>query len=289
MTNPTLYGLALLAAVTIPGQGSRAVPLEGADCSRFQSSFGTTHVGHAVRHERVPMTIGTLDVRPDGNGGVSIQPGTGDSYAITACVTAGGSTVEEAQRVADSVTLTVAGNRLRAAAPENTRHWNVQLIVEAPRGAQIDVETNNGPIGIRGVEGSITARASNGPIGLTDVAASIRAVAQNGPITIRGGRGNLDVETQNGPITVEFQGSRWEGEINGRARNGPLSIRMPDGFDSAIEVTSNRRSPWNCRIAACTEVSNTEDDGIRTLKVGNGAPTVRLSTQNGPVSVDRTR
>lgn len=288
MTNSTLVGLALLAAASIPGQGSRAVPLEAADCSRIQSSFGTAHVAHAIRHERVPMSVGTLDVRPDGNGGVRIEPGNGDSYTITACVTAGAASADEAQRLADSVTLTVAGPRVRASAPDTARRWNVQLIIQAPRGAQIDVETHNGPIGISGVEGSITARASNGPIGLTDVAASVRAVAQNGPITIRGGRGNLDVETQNGPISVEFQGSRWEGEINGRAKNGPLSIRMPDGFDAALEVTSSRRSPWNCRVAACTEVSS-GDDGVRMLKVGSGTPTVRLSTQNGPVSVDRTR
>lgn len=289
MTNSTLLGLTLLAAISVPEQGSRAVPLEGADCSRIQSSFGTNHVAHAVRHQRVPMSVGTLDVRPDGNGGVRIEPGSGDSYAITACISAGGGSMDEAQRLADSVTLTVAGNRVRAAAPDTARHWNVQLIVEAPRGAQIDVETHNGPIGIRGVEGSITARASNGPIGLTDVAASVRAVAVNGPITIRGGRGNMDVETQNGPISVEFQGSRWEGELNGRAKNGPLSIRMPEGFDTALEVTSSRRSPWNCRIPACSSVTSSEDDGVRTLRVGSGTPTVRLSTQNGPVSLDRTR
>ena len=289
MTNTTLFGLALLAAAALPGQGSRAVQLEAADCSRTQSSFGTAHVAHAVRHERVPMSIGTLDVRPGGNGGVRIEPGSGDSYTITACVTAGASSVEEAQRMADAVTLAVTGNRVRATAPENGQRWNVQLIVQAPRGAQIDVETHNGPIGIHGVEGSITARASNGPIGLTDVAASVRAVAVNGPISIRGGRGNMDVETQNGPISVEFEGNRWEGEINGRAKNGPLTIRMPEGFDTALEVKSSRRSPWNCRIAACGDVSSSDEDGIRTLRVGSGSPTVRLSTQNGPVSLDRTR
>ena len=286
MTNSTLFGLAILAAA-LAGQGSRgAVQLEAADCSRMQSSFGTAQVARAVRHERAPMS-GTLDVRPGGNGGVQIQPGTGDSYAITACVTAGADTMDEAQRIADAVTLSVAGNRVRAVGPETGRRWNVQLIVEAPRGAQIDVETQNGPIGIRGVDGSITARASNGPIGLTDVTASVRAVAVNGPISIRGSRGNVDVETQNGPISVEFQGARWEGELNGRATNGPLSIRMPEGFETSLEVTSDRRSPWNCRIDACTGAA-TQDD-VRTLRLGSGTPSVRLSTRNGPVSVDRVR
>jgi hypothetical protein len=287
MTNSTLFGWAIVAAASVAGQGTRsAVPLEAADCSRMQSSFGTAQVAHAVRHERIPMT-GTLDVRPGGNGGVRIEPGTGSTYAITACITAGGDTAEEAQRIADAVTLSVAGNRVRAAGPETGRRWNVQLIVEAPRGAQIDVETQNGPIGIRGVDGSITARAANGPIGLTDLTASVRAVAVNGPISIRGGRGNMDVETQNGPISVEFQGTRWEGELNGRAKNGPLSIRMPEGFDGSLEVTSDRRSPWNCRIEACAGAA-TQDD-VRTLRLGSGTPSVRLSTQNGPVTVDRAR
>ena len=290
MTNPTLIGLALFAAASVTAQGTRgAVQLEAADCSRTRTTFGTSEVAHAVRHERVPMTSGTLDVRPGGNGGVRIEAGSGDSYAITACITAGGASVAEAQRVADAVTLTIAGNQVRVSEPADARNWNVQLIVEAPKGAQIDVETRNGPIGIRGVEGSITARAANGPISLADVSSSVRAVANNGPISIVGSRGNIDVETQNGPISVDLQGSRWDGELNARAKNGPLSVRMPEGFGSTVEVSSSRRSPWNCRIAACSGLSGSADDERRTLRMGSGTPTVKLSTVNGPVSLDHTR
>jgi DUF4097 and DUF4098 domain-containing protein YvlB len=290
MTNPTLIGLAFLAAASLAPQGTRgAVQLEAADCSRTRTSFGTSEVAHAVRHERVPMAIGTLDVRPGGNGGVRIEAGSGDTYAITACITAGADSVADAQRVADAVTLTVAGNRVRVSAPDQARNWGVQLIVEAPRGAQMDVETSNGPIGIRGVEGSITARAVNGPISLADVASSVRAVAVNGPISISGSRGNIDAETQNGPISVDLQGSRWDGELNARAKNGPLSLRLPEGFGSGVEVSSSRRSPWNCRIAACSGLPGSSDDEVRTLRMGSGAPAVKLSTVNGPVSLDHSR
>lgn len=289
MMNPTLLGIGILALATLDGGVPRQVQLEAADCSRTRTSFGTSHVAHAVRHERVAMAAGTLDVRPDGNGGVRIEPGSGDSYVITACITAGADSQDEAQRTADGVTLSVTGNRVRVADTGRARNWGVQLIVQAPRGAQIDVETANGPISIRGIEGSITARASNGPIAVSDTAASIRAVATNGPISIAGSRGNIDVETQNGPISVEFQGTRWDGELNARASNGPLTVRMPDGFDSALEVTSNRRSPWNCRVAACSGLTASETDDVRTLRIGSGTPTVKLSTKNGPVSLDRAR
>lgn len=198
----------------------------------------------------VPLSVGTLDVRPGGNGGVRIERGAGDGYSITACIAAGAETREEAQQAVERVKLSVQGNRVRVSDPNGARSWSVQLIIKARRDAQIDVETANGPIGIHGVDGSITARASNGPISMDDVSGAVRAVAVNGPISVAGSRGNLDVETRNGPISIELQGTRWEGELQARAHNGPLSVRVSDGYTSGLEISSSKGSPWSCRIAA---------------------------------------
>jgi DUF4097 and DUF4098 domain-containing protein YvlB len=290
MSYPTIVGLAILTMTSFAPQGARGtVQLEAADCSGTRMTFGEGQVAYGVRHERVPMSVGTLDVRPEANGGVRVEPGSGDTYAVTACVAAGGATADDAQRAVDAITLTIVGNKVRVSDTGQARNWSVQLIVEAPRGAQLDVETSNGPIGIRGVEGSITARAVNGPIGLTDVSASVRAVAVNGPISVSGSRGNIDVETQNGPISVDLEGSRWDGELNARAQNGPLTVRVPEGYGSALEVSSSRRSPWNCRIAECSGIARQTDENPRTLRIGSGTPTVRISTVNGPVTLDRPR
>ena len=278
-----------LSALTPAAPQRAAVPLEAADCSQARSTFGSGQVAYAVQHASVPLSAGTLDVTPNQNGGVRIQRGSGAGYTITACIAAGAETREEAQRAADAVRLQISGNRVSVSEGPRVRSWSVQLIVEAPAGAQIDARTTNGPISIDGVDGSITARATNGPIAINDVTGAVRAVAVNGPISVSGSGGNLDVETQNGPISVNLQGTRWAGELHARAQNGPLSVRVSDGFTSGVEISSSGRSPWNCRVAACGSAVIGDERGARSVRLGAGPVVVTLSTVNGPVTLDRAR
>ena len=287
--NSAIAVLALLALAPATQRPGGAIPLEAADCSRIQSSFGTDEVATAVQHASVPMSAGTLDVDPGQNGGVRIQRGSGAGYSVTACIAAGSEVRADAQRVADAARLEISGNRVRVSGLSNVRHANVHLIVEAPSGAQIDAKTVNGPISINDVDGSFTARATNGPIGLANVTGAVRALAANGPISVSGSGGNVDVETQNGPISVDLKGTQWTGELHGRAQNGPLSVKVADDFISGVEISSSSRSPWNCRIAACRSEVSAGDQGSRSLRLGTGSVVVKLSTVNGPVSLNNAR
>ena len=271
------------------------VQLEAADCSRHSMTFGDLHSAYAVQHAVVPITAGVLEVQPDTNGGVRIEKGSGAAYAITACIGAGGTSQEEAQRAVNSIRLVTEGNRVRVLNDEKLRNWGVQIVVEAPDGAQINAETRNGPIGISGVDGRFNVRAQNGPISVRGVSGQITATAVNGPVSVTGSRGEFDLETQNGPITVHLEGSSWEGKLDARAKNGPLSVRIPDNYASGVEITSSGNSPWNCRGGACgnanTSAQGNWDRGNwnrepRTLKIGNDPVVVRISTVNGPVSID---
>ena len=249
--------------------------------------FGSDEVAYATQRQVVPVTSGTLDLRPGGNGGVRIERGSGSSYAITACIGVGAETREEAQRLADAARLVVEGNTVRVDNIEHIRHGGVQLIVEAPAGSRIDAETSNGPIAAEGFDGQLNLRASNGPISLDGVSGVVRGVAKNGPISIASSRGNIDVETQNGPISVGLDGAEWDGELHARAQNGPLTITVPEGFQSGVEISSSSNSPWNCRIAACRGGEPDGQRGERTLRFGAEPVKVRVSTVNGPVTINR--
>ena len=274
----------LAAGSAADAQERRVVRLE-ADCSDINFMFGTDEVAYAEQHATVPMSAGTLQLNPGGNGGIRIKRGTGTAYAITACIGAGGPTRADAQRAADAVRLVVEGARVSVQPTPDTRSWGVHLVVEAPRGAQIHAETRNGPIGVDGVDGRLTLRASNGPIGLQDVAGQVDARASNGPIGVAGSRGDLNVETENGPISVELLGNRWEGRLSARAHNGPLSVRVPARYTSGVEISSGGNSPWSCRIAECRAGNRDWDDRSRSLKFGGDPVVVQISTVNGPVTV----
>jgi DUF4097 and DUF4098 domain-containing protein YvlB len=197
--------------------------------------FGDFEVARATRHTTIPVGAGPLEIRPDANGGVRIERGSGATYGVTACVGVGAPTRGEAQAAADSVTLEL--------------------------------------------------RAANGPIALDDVAGTVKAHANNGPISVRGSQGEFDVETANGPIDVRLDGRRWDGHLTARASNGPLSVAIPAGFESSVEVRSSAHSPWTCRVSACGSRSQGDDDRRRTLRLGSGPLVVDISTVNGPVTI----
>lgn len=282
-----LAGVLALALGPTPDQGRR-IDLEAADCSSVNMMFGDYEVARATQRVSVPISAGTLDIRPGGNGGVRIERGPGGAYGITACIGAGARTQAEAQQAADSVRLEVTGSRVRvmdAAANRNIQSWSVQLIVTAPDGASIDAETSNGPLGVSGFTGTLNLRASNGPIGIKDVDGDVRARAANGPISVEGSRGEFDVETSNGPITVRLDGRRWDGHLTARASNGPLTVSVPADYQSGVEITSSQHSPWSCRAAACRGGNRDWDDRTRSLRLGRDPVVVRLSTVNGPVTI----
>src|SRR5687767_804932 len=132
--------LGILAAVSLAAmapQTQRPVALEAADCSRINMMFGEDAVGRAVQYTTVPVSAGVLDIQPEANGGVQIERGAGANYLITACIGAGAATLDEAQRAADAVRLSVTQGRVRVENAGAARHWNVHLVVEAPDSARI--------------------------------------------------------------------------------------------------------------------------------------------------------
>jgi DUF4097 and DUF4098 domain-containing protein YvlB len=280
--------LSLLLALPAAGQ-SRRIDLEAADCSRMNAQFDDLEIAHAVQHATVPLSAGRLDVEPEANGGVSFERGTGSSYSVTACVAAGATTQAEAQQTADSVRLSIEGSRVRVQAPSRTRSLSVQLIVETPANADVRAATTNGPIGFRDVSGKFEAHATNGPIGLRNVRGTVLARAQNGPIGVDGSAGDFDLQTSNGPISVNLSGTKWEGRMDAHATNGPLQVRVPSNYSSGVEVTSSGNSPWTCRHAACRGGNRDWDEHSRTIRFGSDPVVVRISTVNGPVSIDDGR
>ncbi|HTM24938.1 MAG TPA: hypothetical protein VL225_07075 [Vicinamibacterales bacterium] len=254
-----------------PAGQSRRVDLEADDCSRVVMNFDDYETARAVRHTTIPLSIGRLDVRPDSNGGVRIERGTAGAYSVTACVAAGARSFADAQAAADSVRLEVDGNRVRATAPDGDRirTWSVQLVIAAPAGADVSVVTRNGPIALDGVAGTFDVRA------------------QNGPISVRGSQGEVDVETQNGPISIDLDGRRWDGHLTAHAGNGPLAVHVPEDYASGVEISSSAHAPWSCHASACRSSSRDWDDRSRSLRLGSDPVVVRISTNNGPVSVGR--
>jgi len=217
------------------------------------------------------------------NGGVQVHGWDKDTYSITACKAAVGS---DAALLLSQIKLAVQGGEVSVTGPHGDREdWTVYLLIRTPRSADIEVTTHNGPVSFYTVDGKITTRATNGPISMRDCSGEADISAENGPISFSGVSGKLRLHTQNGPISVAL-GSNWEGsELVADAVNGPLTLRVPSGFKSSFLVESNGHSPVSCHASICSDARKTWDDDHRRIEYGSGSPVIRLSTENGPISV----
>lgn len=226
----------------------------------------------------------TLHVEPPRNGGVSVQGWNRDEYSVKACLAASGATTADAKAILDQVKLTVRDGRVIVEGPE-PKDWIAYLIIRAPNGVGLDLKSTNGPISVSDFSGSIQAHSLNGPTTFRRVTGQVQSDAQNGPIDVTGSSGDFRLSTQNGPLTIELDGSSWSGgEIEGRTQNGPLTLRLPEAYQSSIRVDASKHSPIECRAVQCQQAARTWDQP-NLIQFGGGAPVIRLSTINGPVTI----
>jgi len=217
------------------------------------------------------------------NGGIQVHGWEKDTYSVTACKAAVGS---DTQRLLSQIKLSVQGGEVSVSAPSGEHDdWTVFLLIRTPRSADVEVSAHNGPVSFYSVDGKLTTHTTNGPISLKDCSGEAEISAQNGPISFSGTSGKLRLHTQNGPITVSL-GQNWDGsELVADAVNGPLTLRVPSGFHSSFLVESNGHSPVSCHASICSDARKTWDDDHRRIEYGSGSPVIRLSTENGPISV----
>jgi len=276
--------LALCASTARAGHHGRSVSVRDGEnpsnCDDIRVLFGDRVAARSEQRLTVSApAAGALHVQAAVNSGAHVREEARADFEIVACKaapTADGLSAIALERSGDSVTV-------RGPAGED---WVGYLLVVAPRGASLEISAENGPIGLSGLSGRVVASTRNGPISVHDSTGDLDLRAENGPIEFEGAGGKLRMRTENGPIEVALSGDAWAGDgLDARAVNGPVSLAIPAGYRSGAVVESRGHSPFQCRGEACAAARRTWDDEHRRIELGDGPALVRLSTENGPVSV----
>jgi DUF4097 and DUF4098 domain-containing protein YvlB len=208
---------------------------------------------------------GVLSAEPNQNGAVSIRGWDRDSVHVQARIRAVARTEDAARELAREVRITTDQGNIRASGPSD--NWHVHFVIYVPRRTNVRAETHNGPIGLTGIEGNIEVRAVNGPISLRELAGDVRARAQNGP------------------ISVKLAGSRWNGVgLDAETQNGPMVLYVPEGYNARLE-TGTTNGPMSIDFPI-TVMGRALEKRITTT-LGDGGPTIRVRTHNGPLTIRR--
>jgi hypothetical protein len=252
------------------------------DCSQIRVTFDGDRA--VMTSEEIAVGGNALRVRSSHHGGIRASGWEGSGYSVKACKAVDSGVDAAAVRVVRS------GNELSVDGPDGER-WVLYFIVRVPRGATLDLASTNGPIGIAGVNATVTANVKNGPVSVKDSSGKIDVRATNGPISLTGGSGDITMRATNGPLSVKLDGTAWNGTLEAETQNGPVTLKLPRGYRSGVVVESRGHGPVSCRAEDCKRISiyrdsdDDEDDEPRRLELGSGPQAVRLSTVNGPVSI----
>jgi hypothetical protein len=284
-----VFGSTPLARVSARAGGWPGHERPMADCSDLRMQFDGERA--IVQSEEKTLTRAeapTLRVRAETNGGVQLQGWDKDTYSITTCKAAV-PPQSDADALFSQIHVSIQGGEVSASGPSRSGRrdqWSVFFLIRTPKGATVDLDATNGPLSFYGVDGKVTARAVNGPISIKDFSGDAEVNATNGPISVSGSHGNLRIRTENGPISVAVSETKWNGAgLTADAQNGPVSLHVPEGFQSSFLVESRGHGPVSCAASICGEARKTWDDDHKRIEFGSGEPVIHLSSYNGPVSV----
>jgi hypothetical protein len=205
-------------------------------------------------------------------------------YSVETCKLAVAENRGEAERLAKGIAVTRAGGRLSFTGPASTDtgQWTAVFFIHAPKDAALDLETRNGPIDVRGLNGALNLRAANGPIAVRDCGGRVEAHTVNGPIAFNGDRGDVHLKATNGPISLSLPSADWNGpRLEARTINGPLAVSMPDSFRTGMRLDTAGHSPLACSATPCRSALR----DAHTMRLNGASDVIQLSTENGPVSI----
>jgi hypothetical protein len=250
----------------------------------------------AQRNESVTLGAGQASgIELDDQAGrsmVRVRAWDRADYEVETCKVAVAETKSAAEQLLSGISVSRSAGRLTTAGPPSgsSGNWQLYFLIRAPRNANVDLQTTNGPVSVEGVGGNVKVRAINGPLSVANCPGRVDAQTTNGPISFHGNSGDVHLIAKNGPISVDLTGDTWAGaQLDAHTDNGPVSLTVPENYRSAVKLQSSRHAPLSCNIAACQNAMTDATSGERLIRINGSADTVRVSTNNGPVSIHGPR
>jgi hypothetical protein len=236
-------------------------------CSDYNYSNGDKVSFNEVREFTLPAG-GTVEVDGERNDGIKVKGSNRTDVLVRACVRTNASTEEAARTLARDVRVSTSPV-VRAEAVQSDGNWSsVSYEILVPRSTNLKLTTQNGGIGISGVDGNVEFSAANGGIHLNDVAGDVRG------------------KTTNGGLHVQLAGNTWKGTgLDVVTTNGGVHLSIPETYAARIE-TGTTNGGFKSDIAALQIDANERKRGARlTTDLNGGGAPIRLITTNGGVKI----
>jgi len=305
--------LALLGAVALFG-------LFGCDLEEIIESASDNNIASVREVVETYEIAGLLDLTIESSNGyvivqsadstaMAIQPGDTANVTVKAILRSRAGTMEEAQERVNAIVVEMiqTGDNLllRYNSADQSldvrKYSGVSFEVTVPAQADVKVDTSNGAITIRGIEGQFNLDTSNGAIDMDDLVGVVYADTSNGRIDVNGFAGSLDLETSNGAIDIEdveasvdartsngridFSGVLLGDNHDLRTSNGSIEVRVPLTANITFDASTSIGSiSTNLQLMGDTEGRSW--NASMNAHVTQTSQTLELRTSNGNIRIE---
>ncbi len=185
----------------------------------------------------------------------------------------------------------------------DNRSWNlwglvgggVTFTMRVPKQAVAFLETSNGAISVRGLQGSLEARTRNGKVELQEHGGSAVLHTSNASVYATGVQGTLEVHTSNGSVTAsDIQGKTTVKTSNAKISltriQGPAEVETSNGAIRAEALASDLQAETrNGRIELQDVLgrvdASTRNGAIAAAGLNGQGKGIRLATTNARISL----
>jgi hypothetical protein len=256
--------LATCCAVSLSAQSVRAGRFMD-NCNRNRDDYSQ----FCETRDLKLAAVKNLSVDGRDNGGITVHGWEKNEIQVVAMIQTHAETDADAEAMAKQVIVSSESDEIRASGP--SRHgrnqwWSVSYEVWAPRHTDLSLDASNGGIAVDGIDARLDLQTVNGGLHLVDVAGDVRG------------------RTTNGSVTAELSGDRWRGAgLDLRTTNGGVHLSIPDSYSAVLE-TGTVNGGMNIGFPITIQGSLSRRLSTR---LGNGGATIRATTTNGGVSIQR--
>lgn len=185
---------------------------------------------------------------------------------------------------------------------------SVSLIVTAPRkvnvvartgdgsisadelAGTVELNSGDGSIQARRVEGNLRVRTGDGAIDVTDAAGRVEADSGDGSVELSGRLEALDVRTGDGAVRLDiFDGSALKTDWSVNTGDGSITVRVPANLDAELDAHTGDGGVHADGLPVQAERSGDRDENRGSLRaqLGKGGRTLRLRSGDGSINISR--
>lgn len=208
-------------------------------------------------------------------GDINVVPSTDDKIHVMVKKTVYAENEGEGKKMSDAFipSLTLTDNIMNIdALPKGDWKGRVDLQIQMPRKAAVDLMTLKGTLTVNGRDGEVKAHNSNGDVSIEDVASNVTAHMRGGNFSVKKVKGDVNLEGRGNNVEVRESGSlTLQGEFD--------EIQMAN-IAKTVHFNSVRTSMEFGKLDGELNMSNGE------LRANTLAGPFRLVTRNKDVELE---